>query len=154
MMKRKISGPIFLILCIGMTLTGCKNGTAGNTTETEQQENTNVTDEENREDDVDKSGETDEKSLPTGFTTEYKIVDFKDGYFIINMDDSIYSLLDANGNKIKQSFAMSFLQSEFAETVSDTAIMIDYSGNNILPLGKGSYSNLSNWRSRSDYCLQ
>ena len=89
MMKRKISGPIFLILCIGMTLTGCKNGTAGNTTETEQQENTNVTDEENREEDVDKSGETDEKSLPTGFTTEYKIVDFKDGYFIINMDDSI-----------------------------------------------------------------
>lgn len=154
MMKRKISGSIVLILCIGITLTGCKNGTAGNTTETEQQENTNVTDEENREEDVDKSGETDEKSLPTGFTTEYKIVDFKDGYFIINMDDSIYSLLDANGNKIKQSFAMSFLQSEFAETVSDTAIMIDYSGNNILPLGKGSYSNLSNWGSRSEYCLQ
>ena len=32
--------------------------------------------------------------------------------------------------------------------------MIDYSGNNILPLGKGSYSNLSNWGSRSEYCLQ
>ena len=46
---------------------------------------------------------------------------------------------------------MSFLQSEFAETVSDTAIMIDYSGNNILPLGKGSYSNLSNWGANSHF---
>lgn len=153
-MKRKISGAIFLILCIGMMLTGCKNEIAGNTTEKKQQENSAVTNKENKEGATDKSGETDENALPTGFTTEYQVVDFKDGYFIISKDDSSYSLLDADGNEIKQSFAMSFPQSEFAETVMDTAIMIDYSGNNILPLGNGSYSNLSNWGSRSEYYLQ
>lgn len=154
-MKRKISGSIFLILCIGMMLSGCKSETAGNTIEKKQQENSAVTDKENKEGATDKSEKTDENALPTGFTTEYQVVDFKDGYFIISKDDSSYSLLDANGNEIKQSTAMSFLQSEFAETlISDTAVMMDYSGNRILPQGRGSYSGLSNWGSRSEYCLQ
>ena len=137
-----------------------------------EKESGNVTNEVDNEE----SNGDDETSLPTGFSTEYTIEDFKDGYFIVAMSTDVYisyetrtythdSLLDMNGNEIiPLSVDISFPQSNSAEavivctsrstkggTVTDAKIgLMDYSGNEILPID---YFSVSNWGNNSEYYL-
>ena len=103
-----------------------------------------------------KTEETDVVS--SGFSTEYTVEDAKDGYFIVSLYDGVVcALLDSYGNEVipfGQIALMSFPESEVAEAViiknGDKVGLLDYEGNEILPM---EYSMISNYGKQSKLYL-
>lgn len=155
-MKRKLFVCISLILCMNMLLIGCTHDSENNS-ELQTGINEEEISKEVSNGSTDESVGEEEKPLLTGFSTTYTIEDFKDGYFIVSMQDGLNcALLDMSGNEVipfGQAVTMSFPQSKSAEAVivvnGKTGLM-DYSGNEILPI---EYDSISNWGYNSEYYL-
>lgn len=146
---------IIIVLCL--VFSGCKNeqdnGKETQTTQKETERTDTVQEDVTAEEVEEKEPEVD----LTGFSTTYTIDDFKDGYFIVSKHDGFdCALLDINGNEVipfGQAVTMSFPQSKLAGAVivnNEKKGLMDYSGNEILPI---EYDSISNWGYNSEYYL-
>ena len=155
MKNSKCLATISVMIGLCLVFSGCKNEQENSKEIQPTQKGTDAytIQEDVTEEEVEEEPEVD----LADFSTPYTIEDFKDGYFIVSVADGINcALLDMNGNEVipfGQAATMSFPQSKLAGAViveDGKKGLMDYSGNEILPI---EYDSISNWGYNSEYYL-
>lgn len=136
-MNKRIYALVCLIIALNISGCGGRKSDDSNSVQTESRKNVN--------------------EVSKGFSTDYKVKDAKDGYFIVSkLDEKLYGLLDPTGDEVLplEYDSISFPESEKAQAVivkSEGKMgLYDYDGNEILPL---EYEDISNYGDNSDYYL-
>lgn len=143
--KRKIAILLAVLLGIQLVIPGCgKKEDTPVTSEISEEVSSSGYESEivgSSESVVESAVEEPEKNTkPSSFTTEYTIVDQKDGYFIVSkLEGTLYGLLDSRG---KEVLALEYDKITFPESEDAQAVIVElegkyglygYEGHEILP---------------------